>query len=65
MSDPNTKNCDDNFSKALNEITKVINDNGTFFYFSTSKPDKRISNLTAIFNGKIEIEEISKIIYFY
>jgi len=49
------------FIKALIEINICLKENGNFYYFSTGKPDKRISLLTRVFRDcKIDIEEIGK-----
>ncbi len=50
---------EEHFIKAINEINYSLKENGIFYYFSTGKPDKRISLLTRIFRDcKIDIEEI-------
>jgi len=50
---------EESFVKALNEINSSLKENGTFYYFSTGKPDKRVSLLTRVFRDcKIDIEEI-------
>lgn len=50
---------EENFIKALNEINNCLKEYGVFYFFSTGKPDKRISLLTRVFRDcKIDIEEI-------
>ena len=57
---------EDNFIKALNEINNSLKENGIFYYFSSGKPDKRISLLTRVFRDcKIDIEEIGKIHFIF
>lgn len=53
---------EESFVKALTEINISLKENGIFYYFSTGKPDKRVSLLTRVFRDcKIDIEEIGKI----
>jgi len=61
-----TNEGEDNFINALIEINISLKENGSFFYFSTGKPDKRISLLTRVFREcKIDIEEIGERDYIY
>ena len=54
---------EEGFTEALIQINISLKENGSFFYFSTGKPDKRISLLTRVFRDcKIDIEEIGKIL---
>ena len=59
MTESTQENADSKMINSLKEINKIMSDNGTFYYFSTGKPEKRISYLSQVFNCKIEIEEIS------
>lgn len=64
LSDP--KNAQEKFSAAIKEIYKTMKKDGILYYLSTAKPEKRISFLTNTnHNAKVEIEEISKIMFFY
>ncbi len=62
----NGEDTEENFIKALNQINLCMGENSTFFYFSTGKPEKRISLITRVFrNCKIDIEEIGKNYIFF
>ncbi len=62
LSEPNQEISEEKFISSLKEINKMmLSDNGKFYYFSSSKPDRKIGYLSAVFNGKIEIEEISMV----
>lgn len=60
----NGENTEEIFIKALIQINTCMAENSTFFYFSTGKPDKRISLITRVFRDcKIDIEEIGNVFF--